>query len=79
VSRSTCSLFPLLLRDNATGSWVKVVQRVPVRLQLVDADAGFLPQAGLSGGVPVDDLAAAPEPPRSLYLSMEKIAGANIC
>jgi hypothetical protein len=67
------------VRNGPMGSWVEVVQRVPVRLQLVDVDAGFLPRAGLSGGVPVDDLTAAPGPPRSLYLSMEQIAGADIC
>jgi multidrug resistance efflux pump len=33
---------------------VKVVQRVPARLQLTDVDAGFLLQAGLSANVTVD-------------------------
>jgi multidrug resistance efflux pump len=33
---------------------VKVVQRVPVRLQLTHVDAGFLLQAGLSANVTVD-------------------------
>jgi hypothetical protein len=67
------------VRNGPMGSWVEVVQRVPVRLQLVDVDAGFLAQAGLSGGVPVDDLTAAPGRPRGLCLSMEQIAGADIC
>jgi multidrug resistance efflux pump len=40
--------------ENATGNWVKIVQRVPVRLQLADVDAGFLLQAGLSADVTVD-------------------------
>ena len=54
VSPSTCSLFPLLPRENATGNWVKVVQRVPVRLQLTHVDAEFLLQSGLSADVTVD-------------------------
>jgi hypothetical protein len=56
------------------------------RLQLAEltnlepmAPMRILSQAGLSDGVPVDDLTAAPEPPRRLHLSMEQIAGANIC
>jgi len=54
VSPSTGSQFSMLPPENATGNWVKVVQRVPVRLQLADVDAGFLLQAGLSADVTVD-------------------------
>jgi len=53
VSPSTGSQFSLLPPENATGNWVKVVQRVPVRLQLADVDAGSLLQAGLSANVTV--------------------------
>jgi membrane fusion protein (multidrug efflux system) len=68
VSPSTGSQFSLLPPENATGNWVKVVQRVPVRLQLTHVDAGFLLQAGLSADVTVDthsrdrELAAATGP-----------------
>jgi membrane fusion protein, multidrug efflux system len=54
VSPSTGSQFSLLPPENATGNWVKVVQRVPVRLQLTHVDIGFLLQAGLSADVTVD-------------------------
>jgi len=54
VSPSTGSQFSLLPPENATGNWVKVVQRVPVRLQLDGVDPGFLLQAGLSADVTVD-------------------------
>lgn len=54
LSPSTGSQFSLLPPENATGNWVKVVQRVPVRLQLVDMDPSFLLQAGLSADVSVD-------------------------
>src|ERR1700675_262276 len=54
VSPSTGSQFSLLPPENATGNWVKVVQRVPVRLQLTRADPEFPLQAGLSANVTVD-------------------------
>jgi membrane fusion protein (multidrug efflux system) len=54
ASPSTGSQFSLLPPENATGNWVKVVQRVPVRLQLTHVDDGFLIQAGLSATVTVD-------------------------
>jgi membrane fusion protein (multidrug efflux system) len=61
VSPSTGSQFSLLPPENATGNWVKVVQRVPVRLQLTQVDAGFLLQAGLSADVTVDTRSRAPQ------------------
>jgi membrane fusion protein (multidrug efflux system) len=54
LSPSTGSQFSLLPPENATGNWVKVVQRVPVRLQLTHVDAEFPLQAGLSADVTVD-------------------------
>jgi len=54
VSPGTGSQFSLLPPENATGNWVKVVQRVPVRLQLVDVAPELLIQAGLSAVVTVD-------------------------
>src|ERR1700722_2722028 len=54
VSPSTGSQFSLLPPENATGNWVKVVQRVPVRLQLTRFDAEFPLQGGLSADVTVD-------------------------
>src|ERR1700726_369022 len=60
VSPSTGSQFSLLPPENATGNWVKVVQRVPVRLQLTHVDEGFLLQSGLSADVTVDTRARDP-------------------
>ena len=54
LSPGTGSQFSLLPPENATGNWVKVVQRVPVRLHLINMDPGFLLQAGLSADVQVD-------------------------
>jgi membrane fusion protein (multidrug efflux system) len=56
LSPGTGAQFSLLPPENATGNWVKVVQRVPVRLQLASGeltDATPL-HAGLSAEVTVD-------------------------
>jgi membrane fusion protein (multidrug efflux system) len=70
VSPGTGSQFSMLPPENATGNWVKVVQRVPVRLQLDHVDAGLLLQSGLSVSVTVDTRSEADalssEPKRSM-------------
>jgi membrane fusion protein (multidrug efflux system) len=51
ISPGTGSEFSLLPAENATGNWVKVVQRLPVRLKLEES----VPvQSGLSAVVTVD-------------------------
>jgi membrane fusion protein, multidrug efflux system len=55
ISAGTGSRFSLLPPENATGNWVKVVQRVPVKI-LLDATQGGNPQplrAGMSAVVTV--------------------------
>ncbi len=54
LSPGTGSQFSMLPAENATGNWVKVVQRIPVRLQLADVDSSVRLQAGLSASVKVD-------------------------
>ena len=54
LSPGTGSEFSVLPAENATGNWVKVVQRVPVRLQLEDAQMARELQSGLSAVVTVD-------------------------
>jgi membrane fusion protein, multidrug efflux system len=55
LSPGTGAQFSLLPPENATGNWVKVVQRVPVRLQMDDAALeGVMLHAGLSVDVTVD-------------------------
>jgi membrane fusion protein, multidrug efflux system len=61
VSPSTGSQFSPPPPGNATGNWVKVVQRVAVRLQLTHVDTGFLLQAGLSANATVDTHSRDPE------------------
>jgi len=49
------SAFSLLPAQNATGNWIKVVQRVPVRIALDDADLVKHPlRIGLSTDVTID-------------------------
>jgi membrane fusion protein, multidrug efflux system len=53
LSPGTGLTFSLLPPENATGNWVKVVQRLPVRLSLQDPKERSL-HAGLSATVEVD-------------------------
>ncbi|HTW52296.1 MAG TPA: HlyD family secretion protein [Stellaceae bacterium] len=55
LSPGTGLTFSLLPPENATGNWVKVVQRLPVRLSLENTDPNTPPlHAGLSATVEVD-------------------------
>jgi membrane fusion protein, multidrug efflux system len=55
VSAGTGAAFALLPAQNASGNWIKVVQRVPVRIQIDDADLARSPlRVGLSATVTVD-------------------------
>jgi membrane fusion protein, multidrug efflux system len=54
VSPGTGSQFSLLPPENATGNWVKVVQRLPVRVEIDHSDPSFPLHGGLSASVSVD-------------------------
>ncbi len=54
VSPGTGSQFSLLPAENATGNWVKVVQRLPVRIEVLPADRDVAMHVGLSATVDVD-------------------------
>jgi membrane fusion protein (multidrug efflux system) len=53
-SPGTGAVFSPLPAQNATGNWVKVVQRVPVRLTFVDPPPDLIFRAGLSAHARVD-------------------------
>jgi membrane fusion protein, multidrug efflux system len=53
TSPGTGSSFSLLPPENASGNWVKVVQRLPVRLS-IDNDGSLPLAAGMSVEVTVD-------------------------
>jgi membrane fusion protein, multidrug efflux system len=54
MSPGTGLTFSLLPPENATGNWVKVVQRLPVRLSFDRLDPDHLLAAGMSAVVEVD-------------------------
>jgi len=55
MSAGTGAAFALLPAQNASGNWIKVVQRVPVRIQIDDRDLAKSPlRVGLSATVTVD-------------------------
>ena len=58
IGAATGAEFALIPAQNATGNWVKVVQRIPVRVVVDDANAEPL-RAGMSAMVSVDTKAEA--------------------
>jgi membrane fusion protein (multidrug efflux system) len=54
ISPATGAEFALLPPQNATGNWVKVVQRVPVRLSLDDPKQMALLRAGMTATVSIE-------------------------
>ncbi|MBZ9704003.1 MULTISPECIES: HlyD family secretion protein [unclassified Mesorhizobium] len=54
IGAGTGADFSLLPAQNATGNWVKVTQRIPVRLELSDPDAKMMLRTGMSAAVTVD-------------------------
>ena len=55
LGAGTGSVFSLLPAQNATGNWIKVIQRVPVRIALDDKELDQHPlRVGLSADVTVD-------------------------
>ncbi|GAB2733261.1 HlyD family efflux transporter periplasmic adaptor subunit [Melaminivora jejuensis] len=74
----TGAAFALLPAQNATGNWIKVVQRVPVRIALDAGQVAAHPlRVGLSMNVEVDtrqqDGAALAEAPRSAPLAQTRV------
>jgi membrane fusion protein (multidrug efflux system) len=55
ISPASGAQFSLLPAQNATGNWVKIVQRIPVRLLIDEADPeGRILRAGMSATVEID-------------------------
>lgn len=54
ISPATGSEFSLLPAQNASGNWVKVVQRITVRLALLDRYHGAVLRSGMSVTVSID-------------------------
>lgn len=54
ISPATGAEFSLLPAQNASGNWVKVVQRITVRLALLDHHPGAVLRSGMSTTVSID-------------------------
>ena len=54
IAPGTGSVFSVLPAQNATGNWVKVVQRIPVRIALDEVQGGPDLRAGMSAEVNID-------------------------
>ena len=59
LSAATGAEFSVLPPQNATGNWIKVVQRVPIRIRLQTNQAHPILRAGMSAYVEIDTHAAA--------------------
>jgi membrane fusion protein (multidrug efflux system) len=60
ISAGTGSEFSVLPPQNATGNWVKIVQRVPVRVVIDNPDPDHPLRAGMSAVVEVDTRTVPP-------------------
>src|SRR5262245_24068803 len=54
ISRATGAEFAILPPQNASGNWVKVVQRLPVRLRLIERPGEPPLRAGMTAWVSID-------------------------
>lgn len=55
ISPASGSQFSILPAQNATGNWVKIVQRIPVRLSIdASSQQGMILRAGMSADVEID-------------------------
>jgi membrane fusion protein (multidrug efflux system) len=54
VSPATGSEFSILPPQNATGNWVKVIQRIPVRIHIEQTPSDPILRAGMSAQVEID-------------------------
>ncbi len=83
LSPGTGAQFSALPAQNATGNWVKVVQRLAVRIQIDDADRAHPLFSGLSANVKVDThdqkgaRLADEDAPASATGDVERVAESN--
>ena len=54
ISPASGAAFSLLPPENATGNWVKVTQRFPVRIRVIDPDPALALRVGASSSVTID-------------------------
>lgn len=54
ISKGSGAAFSLLPPQNAVGNWVKVAQRVPVKIRILDQDSNFPLRVGTTASVKID-------------------------
>ncbi|HQT63277.1 MAG: secretion protein HlyD [Acidocella sp. 20-57-95] len=54
ISPASGSEFSILPAQNSSGNWVKVVQRIPVRVQITSGPRGFILRDGMSAEINID-------------------------
>jgi membrane fusion protein (multidrug efflux system) len=54
ISPASGSEFSILPAQNSSGNWVKVVQRIPVRVKITSSPAGFPLRDGMSAEISID-------------------------
>jgi membrane fusion protein (multidrug efflux system) len=54
ISPASGSEFSILPAQNSSGNWVKVVQRIPVRVKITESPDGFVLRDGMSAEISVD-------------------------
>jgi membrane fusion protein (multidrug efflux system) len=54
ISPATGSEFSILPAQNSSGNWVKVVQRIPLRVQITSGPSGFPLRDGMSAEISID-------------------------
>ncbi len=54
ISPASGSEFSILPAQNSSGNWVKVVQRIPVRVKIISGPDGFPLRDGMSAEISID-------------------------
>jgi membrane fusion protein (multidrug efflux system) len=54
ISPASGSEFSILPAQNSSGNWVKVVQRIPVRVKIIGGPSGFPLRDGMSAEISID-------------------------
>jgi membrane fusion protein (multidrug efflux system) len=62
ISQATGAVFSVIPAQNATGNWVKVAQRIPVRVSIEPGNDGIELRAGMSAIVDIDTGYERPAP-----------------
>ncbi len=62
ISPGTGSEFSIIPAQNATGNWVKVVQRIPVRIRVVEQSGEQVLRSGMSTQISIDTTYQRPLP-----------------